>query len=143
MTNSHTLAAVRIPRGQPAEFRAARTCYDHLAGLVGVGLHDALIARGEIREASRDHGDIEVTAPSSGLVAGIALEVPRVASRRPAYACRDLTERTHHIGGALGAALCAHALREGWVERLEGTRALAITARGHEALRALGISLER
>lgn len=126
-----------IPRGQPSEFRAARTCYDHLAGLVGVGLHDALAVRNEIREAPRDRGDIEVVAPVGGLIERLASAAP--TSRRRAYACRDLTERTHHIGGALGAALCAHALHEGWVERIAGTRALAITPRGYAAFADLGV----
>lgn len=135
--------ATRVPRGQPAAFREARTCYDHLAGLVGVGLHDALLARGEIREATRDHGDIEIVAGAGGLLERLGHESVRPGARRRAYACRDLTERTHHIGGAIGAAICAHALREGWVERVSGTRALALTARGYEACAALGVILPR
>ena len=73
---------------------------------------------------------------------GIAVDIARATGRRHAYACRDLTERTHHVGGAIGAALCTHALSEGWVERIADTRALAITAQGREAFASLGISLD-
>lgn len=101
-----------------------------------------LVARGEIREAPRNHADIEVLGGAAGLLAGLTGDIARATGRRHAYACRDLTERTHHIGGAIGAALCTYALSEGWVERIAGTRALAITAQGREAFASLGISLD-
>lgn len=106
---------------------------------MGVGLHGALVRAGEIRAADTDRGDVEVVAPAGGLLARLEGTVAPPGTRRRAYACRDLTERTHHIGGALGAALCTHALREGWVERIAGTRALAITPRGYEVLADLGV----
>ncbi len=134
------MALARATRGRPPEFRTARTCYDHLAGLLGVGLHDALALAGEITPAEHDRSDIEVRPGGGELLAllGVAA-LPRTTTRRLAYACRDLTERRAHIGGALGAALCAHALGEGWVERIAGTRALRITARGMERCTRLGM----
>lgn len=129
-----------VSRRRPPEFRTARTCYDHLAGLLGVGLHDALVRAGEITPAEHDRRDIDVGPGGGKLLAllGVAA-IPRAPTRRLAYACSDLTERRAHIGGALGAALCAHALREGWVERIAGTRALRITALGMERCTSLGM----
>ncbi|MGW9210095.1 ArsR/SmtB family transcription factor [Embleya sp. NPDC055664] len=71
----------------------------------------------------------------AGSVAELGITVPPPGSRRPPVrACLDWTERRPHLGGAVGAALCAHALAVGWVTRIGTTRTLAVTPAGRQAL---------
>lgn len=116
--------------------RRARTCYDHLAGRLGVALADALVAAG--------HAEIEpeaasLTASGVDLLASLGIDLPSpAAGRRARMLCRpclDWSERRPHLGGAVGAALCSHCLAQGWIRRIEGSRAVAVTRRGEEALR--------
>jgi hypothetical protein len=117
------------------ELRFARTCYDHLAGVVGVGVTRALLARRWLRTA----GDSFTAAPALlGWLAdhGRALaDEPR--SRRPLVrACLDWSERTPHVAGRIGAAIADLALAHHWVVRVRDSRALRLTARGRAALAA-------
>jgi len=119
----------------PEHLRAARTCYDHIAGTLGVILHDRLIALGWLT-------DYELTAKGSTTLAalGVNLASARAARRRFAFGCMDWSERRPHLGGALGAALLKLHLSKKWVTRRRGDRALTITTAGRRALRAqLGI----
>ncbi|GIH96840.1 ArsR/SmtB family transcription factor [Planobispora siamensis] len=113
---------------------AARTCYDHLAGRLGVAVTDALTARGLLRQdtgfALSDDGLAWFTADL-----GVRL-APR--GRRPmAKACLDWTERRHHLAGVAGAVLCATLLERGWVTRIGTGRALRVTPVGAHALEDL------
>jgi DNA-binding transcriptional ArsR family regulator len=129
-----------------AALRAARTCYDHLAGRLGVALADALVAGGYAELAS-DAGVI--TDAGLALLARIGIDVEGLLVRRgkrpPRVLCRpclDWSERRPHLAGAVGAALCAHSLRDGWVRRIPETRAVAITPKGQRLFReALGVEL--
>jgi DNA-binding transcriptional ArsR family regulator len=117
------------------ELRFARTCYDHLAGVVGVGVTRALLGRRWLRTA----GDGFTAAPALlGWLAdhGRALaDEPR--SRRPLVrACLDWSERTPHVAGRVGAAIADLALARQWVVRVRDSRALRLTARGRAALAA-------
>ena len=138
-------AAALLPAGQPprpatgprdAALRQARTCYDHLAGRLGVALADALLARGVI-EWSADGG--AVTAPGAAFLArlGLATSAPAGgAGRLFCRPCLDWSERRPHVAGVLGAALCAHCLERGWVRRRPGGRALEITPAGWQGFAA-------
>lgn len=116
-----------------AALRAARTCYDHLAGRLGVALADAMVDRGYV-ELDSDAG--LVTEPGIRFLAGIGIDTATLAARRGksgrvlCRACLDWSERRPHLAGALGAALCAGCLDNGWVRRIEGSRAVAVTAKG-------------
>ncbi len=119
--------------------RAARTCYDHLAGQLGVAIADAMIARGFV-ELEGDAG--RMTGAGLTFLAQIGLDTKPLAGRdgkRSARAvcrpCLDWSERRAHLAGVLGAALCAHCLDQGWVRRLEGVRAVAITPKGQSVFR--------
>ncbi|WP_030232695.1 ArsR/SmtB family transcription factor [Streptomyces sp. NRRL S-350] len=119
-----------------AEARA-RTCYDHLAGRLGVAVSDALLARGLVAD---DTGPA-VTEHGRAWLADQAIELPPRTGRRGGRpvvrSCLDWTERRNHLGGALGAALCRTALDRAWVERIGSGRALRITPDGGRALREL------
>jgi hypothetical protein len=86
----------------PTALRAARTCYDHLAGTLGVALHDALHSLGWINATAADTGIYDVTP--SGEIAfgslGVDVEAARALRRRFAYPCLDWSERRPHLGGA-------------------------------------------
>jgi DNA-binding transcriptional ArsR family regulator len=115
------------------ELRFARTCYDHLAGVVGVRVTRALLDRGWLRP--RDDGFTGTPALLGWLADhGRPLaDEPRM--RRPlARACLDWSERTPHLAGRVGAALADLAIADRWVVRVRGSRALRLTARGRTAL---------
>jgi DNA-binding transcriptional ArsR family regulator len=113
-----------------AAMRAGRTCYDHLAGQLGVQLADGLTRRGHV-ELSPEGG--AVTEPGMAFLHEFGVDLdgaPRGGKRVFCRPCLDWSERRLHIGGTLGAALAALCFDLGWVARLPGTRAVAVTAAG-------------
>jgi DNA-binding transcriptional ArsR family regulator len=113
----------------------SRTCYDHLAGPLGVALYDALLARGAVRE--HDDGTAEPGPHPEALEAlGVDPAAVDPGRRRLAYACLDATERRPHLAGALGDALAEALLACGWIAREPGGRTVAITPAGRAGLRA-------
>jgi len=132
--------SLRAVRASEAMARA-RTCYDHLAGRFGVRITDALT---EARLLDQAGGFALTPAGADWLDAAMGVDVAALrAGRRPLVrSCLDWTERRPHLGGAVGAALCARFLAEGWVARLSGSRAVRVTAEGAEAMRQMeGIDL--
>jgi DNA-binding transcriptional ArsR family regulator len=128
----------RFVPSTPNRLRAARTCYDHLAGTVAVALHDRFLDAGWLATVPAVRGGYEVTGAGERAFAALGVDVAaaRATRRRFAYACLDWSERRPHIGGALGAALLSVALKRRWVARDLDSRALAITAAGRRELRA-------
>ena len=128
-------ARERFTPTTPSRLRAARTCYDHMAGEVAVSLHDRLC---ELRWLSSDTDgayDLSREGEARLRALGIDLETARARRRRFAYACIDWSERRPHIGGALGAALLAWALGRRWVVPELDSRALSVTAFGRREMR--------
>lgn len=125
----------------PHRLRAARTCYDHIAGLLGVSLYDRFIALGWLSAASRSNSCDVTAAGRAGFEAlGIDLAAERASRRRFAFGCLDWSERRPHLGGALGATVLRLALRRKWVAQDLDTRILRVTARGRrELLARLGV----
>lgn len=129
-----------------AAMRAARTCYDHLAGRMAVAVADALVEGGHVELDSE--GGI-VTDKGSTMLRRLGIEVDGVTApsgRRPrrmlCRPCLDWSERRPHLAGAVGSALLDHYLEKGWVRRLKGTRAVEITPKGLRGFHdAFGISL--
>jgi DNA-binding transcriptional ArsR family regulator len=122
-----------------AALRGARTCYDHLAGRLGVAVADALVAGGHL-ELAEDAG--QITDSGAALLDRIGIDVETMAartgkrSRRPfCRPCLDWSERRPHLAGALGAALCTHFFARGWIRRADGTRAVTITPKGQQGFR--------
>jgi DNA-binding transcriptional ArsR family regulator len=123
----------------PTRLAAARTCYDHMAGRVGVALHDRLHALRWLTAASTADSETayELTPAGSKAFAalGIDLDRTRALRRRFACACLDWSERRPHVGGALGAALLKVALKRRWVTEDLDSRALTVTAFGSREMR--------
>jgi DNA-binding transcriptional ArsR family regulator len=121
----------------PQRLRAARTCYDHIAGTLGVALHDRLKALGWLSvSASPDDNRYDVTGAGTKALEALGLDVEgaRARRRRFACACLDWSERRPHIGGALGAALLTLVLRKTWAVQNRHDRALAVTPLGRREL---------
>lgn len=128
-----------------APIARARTCYDHLAGGLGVVLFAALIDRGALRVRGSEPNVVELGPRAEQLFGqlGVDLRAAKLERRRLATACLDWTERQPHLGGALGAALWAELVARGWIVRRPGTRAVIVTPAGSRGLRrTLGVRLE-
>jgi DNA-binding transcriptional ArsR family regulator len=125
-----------------AAIRAARTCYDHLAGRLGVGLTEALEQRALI---ARRNGDFAVTERGERELdrLGLDLESLRLGRRSFTRACLDWSERRYHLAGALGAAIAIRCFELGWIERRGSGRAVAVTSAGRSELqRRFGLDSE-
>ena len=136
--------------------RAARTCYDHLAGRVGVAVMSGMLGTGRLeggdgafaeeravldrRSAYGRDLDYRITAGGMRFLADFGVELP---PRRPAVRyCVDWTEQRHHLAGGLGRGLLDRFLQLDWVRRTPNTRALELTSQGTAGLReAFGVEL--
>ena len=126
----------------PGRLRLARTCYDHIAGTLGVALHDRFQALGWLEATGEKEDGYDLTPRGvKGFEAlGMDIEAVRSLRRRFAYGCLDWSERRPHVGGALGAGLLAAALKRKWVVKDLDCRALEITRWGRrEMLERLGV----
>jgi DNA-binding transcriptional ArsR family regulator len=141
------VAAIEVPpRHQPHSaqndaLRFARTCYDHLAGTVGVAIADALIAKRYV--VLNDEGG-EVTAAGQRFLTQFGARLTQTPNSRRMFCrpCLDWSERRHHIAGLVGAEICRCCQDKGWLVRRRGSRAMSITPAGHRGLRAaFGVAL--
>lgn len=137
-----SLPAVRLPAPGPrdAALRRARSCYDHLAGRLGVGLGDALVERGCL-ELSADGGAL--TAAGEAFLEELGVRLERRGGSRFCRPCLDWSERRFHLAGALGRGLLERLLELGWIRRQEGSRAILVTRPGELGLqRSFGLRLD-
>jgi DNA-binding transcriptional ArsR family regulator len=130
----------RTPRYRPAwmrdeALRSARTCYDHLAGRLGVALADSLVALQHVM-LDEDGGAVTEAGASFFDDLGLDLACAHGKRRRFCRPCVDWSEQRPHLGGALGAALAQRCFMLGWIERVKNSRAVAITSPGRAGLRA-------
>jgi len=131
------LAAEGPPRHRPKSrfddaMARARTCYDHLAGKLGVALADSLAVRNQI--VLGEEGGLVTDAGLAFLGSlGINLDGHRKGRRAFCRACLDWSERRWHVGGVVGAALADRCFALGWTERCKDSRAITITDAGERA----------
>ena len=119
---------------QVEALRRARTCYDHLAGKLGVALAQALVEREYFR---LDSECCEPTTTGLRWLKEWNIDVmPLYKSRRPlARPCVDWSERRLHIGGALGTAITNHLFEQKWLARIPNTRGVLLTTAGEIELK--------
>lgn len=123
----------RSPKIDP-ELCHARTCYDHLAGKLGVAVTQSMMRHNYLVD-----GDEHYALTSSGIdwlaTHNINSDALQKKRRKFAYPCLDWSERQFHIGGSLGAAIADLFLEQGWIKRLPHTRAVQVTKLGKKVLR--------
>jgi DNA-binding transcriptional ArsR family regulator len=126
-----------VPR-TPSRLRAARTCYDHMAGAIAVSLHDRFKVRGWLKDSPAGDGACDLTAHGTKAIESLGIDVDAVRAlrRRFACSCLDWSERRPHLAGALGAALLNVALKRKWLVRDLDSRALSVTRIGVREMRA-------
>lgn len=114
--------------------RFARTCYDHLAGKLGVALTQALLEREVLRLEASDH--YTVIESGSFFLSELGLDVAHIEHQRRAFArpCLDWSERRYHLAGALGAAFAERLFQLNWIERGASKRSVRLTEPGREGL---------
>ena len=116
--------------------RWARMCYDHLAGVVGVAVTEALVARSAL---SAVDGGIAFGDAGDAVLGELGIDADGLRrQRRPLLRpCLDWTERRHHLAGGMGAAVAGELTRRGWILPREGSRIVTVTAAGAAGLRDL------
>lgn len=117
------------------QLRIARTCYDHLAGKLGVQLTQALV-EAEVLRLQEQERRYQVTDKGEQFLARFGLDLEKLQQQRRAFAtpCLDWSERRSHLGGALGAALMERLFQLGWVESLAVSRVVRLTKSGQKGL---------
>ena len=139
------VAAIEVPsRYQPRSIRDealrfARTCYDHLAGQLGVAIADALVAHRHV-VLTEDGG--EVTAAGARFLTELGVRLHPRGQRVFCRPCLDWSERRYHIAGLVGAEIWRRSLELGWLTRERDSRALRLTVDGRRGLfHAFGVDL--
>jgi DNA-binding transcriptional ArsR family regulator len=124
-----------LPGPREPALRKARVCYDHLAGELGVVVHEGLIARGVLGDAA---GSLFLTNAGADWLAAFGIDPARAARQRRTFCrpCLDWGERRHHLGGALGAALLARFYELRWAQRAKDSRVVVFTAAAEQTLRS-------
>jgi hypothetical protein len=131
------VAAIEVPpRRQPRSanddaLRFARSCYDHLAGQVGVAVTDALVAMGHI--VLTDEGG-EVTSSGERFFSAFGVDLRPWTRRLFCQSCLDWSERRYHLKGLVGARILDRLLELGWLKCAPGIRALQLTPAGKAGL---------
>ena len=135
-----TMTAFAGPGPSPRGLRAAsaseamargRTCYDHLAGKLGIALKSGLLNLGVATP------DLAITEPGLVWLKELGFEPSK---RQVSRACLDWTERVPHLAGAAGAHLCTVFFKRGWTKRIGTTRAVMLTPAGEQGWRELGLT---
>jgi DNA-binding transcriptional ArsR family regulator len=138
-------ASSTAPR-PPAPLGLGRTCYDHLAGVLGVAILEALIQLDALGQPDRSSGTIRLGKAAGRTFSELGVDVESAlrTRRKFAYGCLDWTEHRPHLGGSLGAALCQRFFDAGWIVGGPNSRAVLVTEDGQGILRkVLRVPAER
>lgn len=125
--------------------RFARTCYDHLAGVLGTSLMDGMLER-ELLAHDEAASDYRLTERGEGELSEFGIELAALRTRRRPLirGCVDWSERRHHLAGGLGAAVAERMFELGWIERVRSGRAVQVTEPGTRGLReCFGVDVAR
>lgn len=108
-----------------------RTCYDHLAGTIGVVLTEQLVKLKIITPRRKDY---DVTKKGIKFFADFGIDIKELKSKRRyfAKACLDWSERKHHLSGALASEFLVRLIELDWLRKIPSSRAISITASGKE-----------
>jgi DNA-binding transcriptional ArsR family regulator len=140
---AHRLGTVHVDSG-PADpaMRKARVCYDHLAGELGVLVHDSLRQQGHVRG---DGKELTLTERGEHFATELGVDLAALESRRRplCLACLDWSVRRPHLAGSLGAALLERFFALRWASRAKATRVVHFSAVGERALRARFVFRDR
>ena len=119
----------------PSQLQLARTCYDHMAGVIAVAIHDYLLQHNYLA-VTENTKFYTITAQGEHFFKELGIDTDHVnnSCRQLACTCLDWSERRHHLGGALGAALLTLFDQQQWIEKNLHNRALKITAKGKRQL---------
>ena len=125
------MKAVEDPAAVPVKY--CRTCYDHLAGKIGVLVTEGLLRQRMIEPDGADYG---VTGKGKKIFSDLGIDVAALQKQRRIFArpCLDWSERRHHLSGSLGAALLEKMLSLDWLRKTRSSRALVVTAGGSKEL---------
>jgi len=137
-----TPARYRPRSAQDDALRFARTCYDHLAGHLGVAIADAMAARKYV-VLSDEGGEVTPAGKRFLNTFGAGLAEKSGGRRIFCRACLDWSERRYHVAGQVGAEIWRHCLARGWLTQQRDTRVVRVTTAGHRGLRdTFGIDLD-
>lgn len=117
-----------------SDVKYCRTCYDHLAGKVGVLIADSLTAQGIIELQDKNYN---VSRKGRKFFHDFGLELAELQKQRRHFSkpCLDWSERKYHLAGSLGSALLERMLDLDWIRRTKNSRAMVITSLGQNGLR--------
>jgi DNA-binding transcriptional ArsR family regulator len=112
----------------------ARTCYDHLAGELGVKLTEAMVGMGVLQ---RSEQEFMLTNYGEKFLIQFGLDIPEIRKKRRSFSrhCLDWSERRHHLAGGLGKAMALRLLEVGWIRRVPSSRAVRVTKEGEIGFR--------
>jgi DNA-binding transcriptional ArsR family regulator len=136
------VAAIEVPArhrprsAQDEALRFARTCYDHLAGRLGVAIADALVADGHV-VLGEDGGEVTDSGRRFLAAFGADLTSRQKGKRIFCKPCLDWSERRYHLAGWVGAEICRCCADLGWIKRERDTRAVRLTSAGRAGLSGL------
>ena len=121
---------VKLP---DAPIRYCRSCYDHLAGKVGVTLTDSLVKKDYI---TNRNGEFEVSTAGSAFFSTLDIDIVALANQKRSFAraCLDWSERKPHLAGSLGAALMSKMVQQDWLRKTQNSRAITLTGKGRAEL---------
>ncbi len=134
ITNMIPKADLTVKEGvEEKPIRYCRTCYDHLAGKVGVQVTDSLLKQNLI---IKNDDNFEITPGGEKWFSSFGIDINLLKHQKRAFAkpCLDWSERRHHLAGSLGAALLTQMIANDWLRKTKDSRAVVVTGFGKQAL---------
>ncbi len=142
LENLTLLASYRNEKTQqhsttPDKLRHARTCYDHIAGQLGVKITEGMLDKNYLQKT--DGKDYLVTEKGHAFFLSLGIDCALIKQQRRqfAYQCLDWSERQYHLAGALGAQLCSLFIQRKWLTKAPNSREIKVTREGQKQFQTL------